>query len=380
MRFARSSSLALFPALVLVSNCQLCAGPVQFATPMLEPSPFLLWDLALTLRGGGGYKDNPSYAGTNVFREPSSFESIGAELLVTHLPTDGREFYLFFTGDDRRYFDAPDVRKEQVFTTQAQFKQTVADWTYSLAGQHFYADQVLDLSDQSSGFGVAQVSGNTLSLTPALRRTWNGNWWLEGELNLSRQYFGGDLDSYWEGTPRLTLGHDYGNKSQVKLSLSVAGRPYDNSTLLDTSGNFLPDTHQELLRRSARLTWKHVWDAERHWQTTLQGSASRLEDNGVGYADYDKFAAVAELQFESGRWLAAVKGGFARSAYAVQRTDGLSGDLRQRDEVNVDARLEFRLGKKLKLVGSYEFERSLANVSFDLYTVNSFFGGLEWEL
>lgn len=380
MRFARCSSLAWLLVTVLAPNFHLRAGPVQFATPMLEPSPFLLWDLFLTLRGGGGYKDNPTYAGSNDFREPSSFEFLGTDLLVTHLPMDGREFYLFFSGDDRRYFDAPDVRKEQVFTTQAQFKQALGDWTYSLTGQHFYADQVLDLSDASSGFGVAQVSGHTLSLTPALRRMLVANWWLEGEFNLARQYFGGDLDSYREGTPRLTLGHHYGNKSLVKLSLSAAGRTYDDTTLFDAGGNTLPDTHQELLRRTASLTWKHVWDAGRHWQTTLHGSASRLKDNGVGYTDYDKFAAAAELQFESGRWLAAVKGGFARSAYAVQRTDGLSGDLRQRDEVNVEARLEFRLAKKLKLVGSYEFERSLANVSYDLYTVNAFFGGLEWEL
>ena len=110
------------------------AGPVEFASPMLEPGPFLLWDTTFTVRGGGGHKDNPSYAPdfARSFREPGAFMALGAEVLLLRVPTDGNSFFLFFTGDDRRYFDAPDVRKEQTFVTQAQFKHEGTGWTTSL--------------------------------------------------------------------------------------------------------------------------------------------------------------------------------------------------------------------------------------------------------
>ena len=113
----------LVSASLLLTAPALRAGPISFAEPMLEPGPFLLWDTTFTLRAGGGHKDNPTYAPT--FREPAGFMSLGADLLLLRLPTEGNSFHLFFTGDDRRYFGAPNARKEQNFVTQAQLSDVL---------------------------------------------------------------------------------------------------------------------------------------------------------------------------------------------------------------------------------------------------------------
>lgn len=371
-------SVLLFAWLVIPSVC-LRGGPVEFATPMLDPSPFTLWDVSLTLHGSGGHKDNPTYAG-NRFREPSSFAGLGADLTVFRLPTDGNHFFFTFSGDDRRYFDALDVRKEQTFLSLAQFQHESGDWSWFLTGQHFFADQVLDLSDQSLGSGFARAAGHNLSLLPALRRQLGDQWWLQAGINLARQYYGGVLDDYWEYTPRLTLGKTYGHQSSLEFSLSGSHRAFDNSALLNAGGGILPGSHEELTVSGLDFVWGHYWDAGRHWRTRLKGAAQQHRDNGEGYEDFDRLAASAEVLFTSGRWQASLSGSYKQVSYAVQPGDAGGAGSRRREEIDVEVRLEYQLRPKLKLILDGELELSFANVSSDIYTARTVSLGLEWEL
>lgn len=91
----------------LAGSLAALAGPIQFAPPMAEPSPFLLWDLSTTLRPSVGYKTNPTLANT-AFREGSSFINLGVELLLFRLPTGPDSFHFYFSADDRRYVDSRD--------------------------------------------------------------------------------------------------------------------------------------------------------------------------------------------------------------------------------------------------------------------------------
>ncbi len=370
-------------AVVSFAARALFAGPFERSVPMAEPGPFLLWDTSLTLRSGGGHADNPSYAPS--FREPSGFMALGADLLILRLPSDGNSGYLFFTGDDRRFFSAPSVRKEQTFATQGLLKHEWTDWTGTLAAQHLFADQVFDLSEEGSGTnapvqGHVQASGHTLGIRPALRRSLGDGGWAEGEVGFARQYFSEPLDSSGERSMKLTLGRLYAPKCSLELALAGSLRLYDDSALLAADGSYLTGTREELATRAIEGIWRHAWGAKGRWRTVLRGSATRVEDNGQGYFDHDTLSASAQVQFESGRWTAKLTGKFVRFTYAVQQVPAPGSGARARDEVTGEARLEYRLRPQLKCVAIVSEERSLGNSAFDTYSARTVSAGLEWDL
>ena len=368
---------------VFLAARALSAGPFEQSVPMTEPGPFLLWDTSLTLRSGGGHADNPTYAPS--FREPSGFMVLGADLLVLRLPSDGNSAYLFFTGDDRRFFSAPSVRKEQTFATQAMLKHEWTDWTGTLTAQHLYADQAFDLSEEGSGTnapvqGHVQARGHGLGIRPALRRSLGDGWWSEGEVGFARQYFGEPLDGYGERSMKLTLGRLYAPKCSLELALAGSLRLYDDSALLAADGSYLAGTREELATRAVEGIWRHTWGAKGRWRTVLRGSATRVEDNGQGYFDHDKLSSSAQVQFESGRWTAKLTGKFVRFTYAVQQVPAPGSGARARDEVTAEARLEYRLRPQLKCVAIVSEERSLGNSVFDTFSARTVSAGLEWDL
>ncbi len=369
--------------MVFIAARTLVAGPIERTVPMADPGSFLLWDTSLTLRSGGGHADNPTYAPS--FREPSGFMVLGADLLILRLPSDGNSGYLFFTGDDRRFFSAPSVRKEQTFATQAMLKHEWTDWSGTLTAQHLYADQVFDLSEEGSGTnapvqGHVQASGHTLGIRPALRRSLGDGWWAEGEAGFARQYFGEPLDSYGERSMKFTLGRLYAPKCSLELALAGSLRLYDDSALLAADGSYLAGTREELATRAIEGIWRHTWGAKGRWRTVLRGSATRVEDNGQGYFDHDKLSSSAQVQFESGRWTAKLTGKFVRYAYAVQQVPAPGSGARARDEVTAEAKLEYRLRPQLKCVAIVSEERSLGNSAFDTYSARTVSAGLEWDL
>jgi hypothetical protein len=364
-------------ALWVAGSANVGAGPVRFAEPMLEPGPLLLWDATWTLRSSVGYRDNPSFAHT--FREPSPFESLGVEWLVIRPPTDGNLFYLFFSGEDRRYFHSPDVPLEETFITSAQFTHTAASgWVTGLGFQHFYADQVFDLSNDSNGFGTARARGHSLILTPSLRRESDG-WSLEFDPTASLQYYGQPLDNYREFAPKLKLARAYGHKSSFELAIGESYRLYDTTRLLAVDGTALPGTSEQLTTRFVEAQWRQWWGAPHQWRTTLKAHAARSEDNGSGYFDHDKLAASAQVQYAAGHWLAEVTTRVSRYDYPVQTPDVATGGHRHREELAVEVRLEYRWNRHLKSIASAEWQRSLANTSYDDFSVKTIQTGLEWE-
>ena len=353
------------------------AGPISFAEPMLEPSPMLLWDSTVTLRSSMGYRDNPSLA--HSFREPSPFETLGVEWLVIRPPTDGNLFYIFFSGEDRRYLHAPDVPMEETFITSAQFTHTGnSGWVTGLGLQHFYADQVFDLSSDNNGFGTARARGHSLILRPSLRREWGG-WSLEFEPGASLQYYGEPLDNYREFAPKLKLTRAYGYKSSFELALGESYRLYDTTRLLTADGTALVGTNEQLTTRFAEALWRQMWGSAHHWRTTLKAQFARSEDNGSGYFDHDKLAASAQLRYTAGRWLAEAIGRVSRYDYPVQTADTTTSGHRRRDEFGAELRLEFRWTRHLKSVAAAEWQRSAANTSYDDFSVKTVQTGLELE-
>ena len=345
--------------------------------PMLEPSPLLLWDSTWTLRTGGGYRDNPSIAHT--FREPSGFASTGVDWMLIRPPTDGNLFYLFFTGDDRRYLHAPAVPLEETFITSTQWTHSSpGGWSTGIGLTHFYADQVFDLSSDNNGFGTARARGHTLILKPVTKHETNG-WSVELEPAVSLQYFGQPLDNYREFAPRMKLSRNYGYKSSIDVSVGAGRRFYDTTRLLTADGVAVAGTHEQLSTKFAEIQWRHWWDEGHQWRTTLRTQASRNEDNGSGYFDYDRWAGYAQLQFTRGRWQVEAIGRVARYEYPIQLSGSTAEDPRHRDEITAELKAGFGWTKHLKSVASAEWQRSVANTAFDDFSVTTFQTGLEWE-
>src|SRR5687768_15379648 len=87
----------------------LVAGRAIAAEPEVEEeiSP---WETSITLRGGGGYKNNILLSDFN--REESAFTLASVDFFIYHAPENQWEFSEFFTIEDRRYWQSEEVDKE----------------------------------------------------------------------------------------------------------------------------------------------------------------------------------------------------------------------------------------------------------------------------
>jgi hypothetical protein len=357
-----------------------CAGPLEIHPPtpgLIADDPFLLWDGSFTLRIGGGYSDNPTYARAN--RERSPFESTEADLLIFRLPTDQNTFHLFFSGEDRRYTSAQTGRKDDLFATVAEFSHTSGDWVLKLSAQHLFFDQVYDLSDQSLGFGFARANGHDLVLTPAVRRTFAGRWWIEFQALAEREYLGFPLDSFRSAGPKLALGLTYSKDSSLEGSVGAQWRPYDNTPLLSSTGDVVPDSNETLLTSTISLRWKHRFGQPRDWTLTLQGALVRNEDNGAGWYNNDRATTGGSLAWARSRWLLRGSARAAWYSFPIQWSNGAGSPLRSRHDYTAGLRAERVLSAKLKVYVEAEAQRSFANTAFDSYHQNWVLFGLERE-
>src|SRR3989442_134003 len=159
--------------------------------------PLSIWDKNVSLRFGGGYKDNLLLANTGA--TVSGFVATGLDLMVVRLPTDGLQFYFFLNGEDIRYLSGESVDKEQSLIAVSQVKKDFADnWRVGLENQYIYQDQVFDASTTETNRTV-RARGHGLSTRPTIRREFSKNTWLELGFGVNRQYFKAPLDDYWEG-------------------------------------------------------------------------------------------------------------------------------------------------------------------------------------
>lgn len=374
MRTSRAFAASLF-----AGTLQIVAGPIQFGPGMGEPSPFLLWDLSTTLRPSFGYKDNPTLAQSS-FKQGSAFANLGADLLLFRLPTGADSFHLFWSGDDRRYFGSDVVDTEQMFVTQATYKRTLDDrWTASLAAQHVFVNQVIDLSSEDLGLGIGQAEGHTLTLRPGVRFAISSAWWLELEADCTRQLYAEPLDDYWEYVPKLVLGYSLPHESTLTAGYTHTWRPFDDSPLLTPSREFLPGTNTRIQNDRLELRWRQNWDAAKTWTTTLRTFGVVTRDNGLGFFDYHRWGVAAAAQWVARPWTFKLSGRYSHFDYDEQLIAPDEAVTRVRRDAYAEARVEFALRKKLLLFASYELEHSEGNVSPDNFTAQTAQAGLEWE-
>jgi len=373
----RSRSLG---ALGLLCLPILLAGAAERGPDSAERLPTIsLWDLSANIRVGAGYKDNVTLSRFGAEASPALMS--GLDLLVFRLPTGGAELSFMFTGDDTRFLSAQSTRKEQAFFALAQLKADCGGgWGGGLAVQYCYLDQVLDASTLDYGTGSIEARGHSLVLTPTVRRNLGAANTLELEFPVNRSYYARPLDDYWEGGPKLAFKHEDGWRSELEVSYAIARRLYDNRSQASAAGELLPDTRLELLFQRAEAAWRHHWDQNRHWRSSTKLGVEITQDNSSGYFDYKRYFVSEQLRFRAGGWELCARGGLSFYDYALQTVSATNPAKRNKLLLTASFRAEKSVTRKLKVFAEFEHERSLANVTYDAYRVNTVCCGLDWEL
>ena|GEM_PF-961520 len=344
----------------------------------LQLPKFSTWDTSFSLLTGAGYKDNLLLGYHNP--QASGFSHLVGEFTLWRLPDRGWQFYAYLLGDDIRYFSSEVVKKEQVLMALAQLKKDFdSGWRWTLGHQYLYFDQVLDVSSSQDLLTPLPVTGHSFSPKTALRRDLARSNWVEIELELMRQSFALPLDDYWEAGPRLTLGRNYGHKSEVSVGYEFNRRFYDTRRATDAGGVEIPGAELTYDLHRLDAVWKHHFDAKRRWQAVTRVIFERNADSGAGYYDYWKYQFGEQLRFHQGRWDLRGQLKWTRYDYRLKKAGPATDALLERALLALEFKAEFEVAKGLKLFAEYQFERSLSNDPLNRYRVNTFGTGLNWE-
>ncbi|MBU6400511.1 MAG: hypothetical protein KGS61_09350 [Verrucomicrobia bacterium] len=353
-------------------------GSATAADPASAPASLAVWDHSIDLRAGVGYKDNILFGSAN--HEGSPFEDTGLDLMLLRLSTSGTLFNFFLTGDDIRYFHAPDVDKEQTLLSQAQLKKDLGpDWKAALTVQYFYENQIYDASITETNFTAVQARGHNLSLGPALRRELGHHYWVELAGNGQRQWFAAPLESYWQGGPKLTVGRDLSQQSDLTLSYSWERRVYINFNEIALDETPIAGTTAAFWIQQAELAWHRNWDAQRHWRTVTRLIYLVNQDNGPGFFNYHEYRLVQQLRYQARPWQFEARAAVSRYEFDRQTVSLADLSTRHRTDATFSVRGERRLTRALRAFAEYAYERSVSNLAFDQYHVNQILGGLDWE-
>lgn len=354
------------------------AEPSSSSTNEFIPETPSLWFQSVELRMSSGYKDNLLLDRTA--SEQSGFIASGLDWTVGRLPLDGRQFNFLLSADDTRYLQGRAVDHEDFVAAVAQFKLDASPaWLVGVDARYVYQDQVVDTSVTETNLASTLVRGHGVAVLPNVRWTFARNTWLELAGTAQRQLLDAPLDDYWEGGPRLTLGHDYGRRSSIALSCAFNHRAYDTREQVSLTGTNLPGTALGFDQIDVDLAWRQNWDPRRRWRTATRLGFQQNADNGPGFYDYRRYRVAEQVRYVAATWEVKAQAQALFYDFQHQTVDTTSSNLREKAIVNLDLRAEKTICKHLKLFAEYEYERSLSNRAVDEYHANKIFGGAAWE-
>jgi hypothetical protein len=295
---------------------------------------------------------------------------------IARFPLDGKQFNLLLSVDDTRYPQGKQVTHEDLVVALAQFKiDHSPGWRFGLDGRYVYQDQVVDTSITETNLTATLIRGHGLALMPNARWTFARDTWLELSGTAQRQLYWEQLDDYWEGGPRLTLGHEYGHRSSLTLAYSWNLRHYDTREQTSLSGANLPGTALQFFQHDVEFAWRHNWDSRRRWRTTTRLGFQDNQDNGPGFYDYRRHLAAQQLRYVAPTWELKAQGRVSFYSFESQQVSLADPELRQKSIVSASIRGEKKLGKHWSLFAEYEYEQSFSNRPLDEYRANRVAGG-----
>ena len=359
----------------------LALGPSLLAQEEQEPELALdlaIWDKSVTLRGALGYKDNVLLSSAQP--EGSAFWQTTIDLTLLRASLEsGPNFTFFLSAEDRRYFSAEDLEKEQLVLGQAKIEQPfLSDWVASATAQYLYIDQVYDASSTEQILETLPVQGHNLQFSPAIKRSLPWNTELELDFTVERQFFEEPLDDYWEVGPQLTFTKKYGHSSEASVSYTLDHRSYDERTERDLNFDPVPGSPLEYLQHEFELSLYHSWDANRRWRSRFRGLVEINEDGGTGFYDYTRYRLSKRFGYYGVDWQATLEGKILHYDYVKQPV--FEGDeVRSTWEYVVNAHIEKSLWKKLTIFADTEYEMAKSNYALEEYNVLTIMGGVDWE-
>jgi hypothetical protein len=317
---------------------------------------------------------------SSIVQRASPTMILGADWMAFPLLERGSEFFVFASYEQVRYFGVPEVDKDQTLLAAAQWKGSLSPgWQAGVDLQYFFLHQILDASLTENDMGTVLAKGHNLALKPSVRWSLMPGRFVEFELKWSRQVYDEPLDDYWEGGPRLTLGVEYGHRSELTLSYQSDWRPYLDRPAVDLGGNALSGTTLETHQDIAEVVWRHHWDARRRWRTVTRAGAIWQRDNASGYHDYRRLIVSQQVRYACGDWEFRLQGRVWHQLYDNQTLGEEDPRLRDRTLASAEGSIERSVSRRLTLFASYRHERSLSNARLDEYKVNVLESGLRFE-
>jgi hypothetical protein len=327
------------------------------------------------VRASAGYKDNLTL--NRAATEQSLLIGSGVDVTIARLPLDGKQFNFLLSFDDTRYPQGRDVTHEDFLFALAQFKADVsAQARLGLDARYVFQDQVVDTSVTETNLAATAVLGHGFALVPNARWNLAGATWLELSGTAQRQYYEEPLDDYWEGGPKLMLGHDYGHRSSITLAGAWMVRGYDTREQVSLSGTNIPGTSLDFSQYQAELAWRHHWDARRRWRTATRLEFQVNQDNGPGFYDYRRYGASQQIHYVASTWEIRAQARVSYYDFEFQEVSLTNPELRKKAIVGASLRAEKKLGKHWSLFAEYEYEQSLSNRDLDEYRSNRVASGV----
>lgn len=336
-----------------------------------------LWEHDVTLRTWAGYKDNPQLSSLNALGSP--FWAIGGEWMSYRLPVDGWEVTVFAMAEQVGYGEGG-LDPESIALVDARVRRNWGDgWWAGLGAEYLYLNQVFDASELEGVPGVVRAEGHLLGWRPRLGGAPWEHWEVEWAWEPGRQWLASPLDGFWEVGTSLRGMRKLGDRDEVGGLYRYRGRWFDTRTPRDATGlpmggSLFQGQHE------VEGTWRRAWGAKRAWRTTLRSGWARSLDNGGGYFDYDRVHLSGVLRYTTDRWEVRAEARWRWYRYPVQPAGALEGPRRRRMDGSLQARGEWRAGRRIRLFAEYGLEFSDENVTATDYRAHSIGGGMSFDL
>lgn len=362
-----------------------CANAFSVAARAVDPpvdealkSILPIWERTASVKASLGYRDNVALS--HAAPRGSGFLRSTMEGAALRLPVDDTQLTFLITAEDTRYFSGADPDHENLVIAQGEVKRFWENgWEAALGLDGVYLDQVLDISVTETNRTPVPLQTGALTARPSVRRELPDRLWLALEAPATRQWFLKELDDYWEAGARLSIGSTYGHKSESSLGYAFTFRNYDTEPTRTITGQPIPGTHRDGYQHEMLWSWRHYWDAARHWRTTTKVSFRAFTGNGPSYFDYNRVGIAEQLRFRHARWELAAEVKFAVYQFDTQTVNATDPSKRQRTDLVFNLRGERELAKHWRVFAQYDFEQTFSNLTLDEYRVNTVSGGVTLE-
>jgi len=362
------------------------AFAVEPELPPPDSAPALsAWEHTFTVKAGVGYKDNLTLARKG--REASPFVATALEAFALREAVDGHQLTLLGSVEDTRYWAGETVDHGDLALAQGEWRRFWPnDWQAALGVETIYLDQVVDLLGVDPALSAIRTNRAvalrawTLGVRPGTRRELSSEVWLTLEFPMSRQIYNRLLDDSWELGPKMIVGRNYGNESEVSISYSFTHRDYDTGSGREAGAtNVLGSTNRLAAQHDAVGAWKHHWDGARRWRSATKLGYRHSSERFSRYFDYERYLVAHELRFQGDKWELSAEARLAYYRYPVQTVSDNDLRKRRRTDLTLALRGERQVASHLRLYAQYEYERTDSNAALDEYTVNTVSGGVAVE-